>query len=191
MAAKTVSENGKLIVLAGPSAVGKGTVAKYIIDNYPGFHLSISATTRSPRIGELEGDAYFFKTEQEFLGDVEHARMLEWATVHGKHHYGTPRGPVEKAISEGKMVLLEIDVQGAFQVKSSYPDALLIFVKPPSFEDLAARLDKRGTETPQDKLNRLATASQELLRADDFDFIVVNDQVARCAQEVVDLIKSN
>jgi len=182
---------GKLIVLAGPSAVGKGTVAKYIIDNYPGFHLSISATTRAPRTGELEGEAYFFKTEQDFLDDVEHSRMLEWATVHGKHHYGTPRGPVEKAISEGKMVLLEIDVQGAFQVKSSYPDALLIFVKPPSFEDLAARLDKRGTETPQDKLNRLATASQELLRADDFDFIVVNDQVARCAQEVVDLIKSN
>jgi guanylate kinase len=186
-----MSKPGKLIVLAGPSAVGKGTVARYIIDNYSGFHLSISATTRKPRNGELDGVAYFFKTEQEFLTDVEQSKMLEWATVHGNNHYGTPREPVEKAISEGKMVLLEIDVQGAFQVKSSYPGALLIFIRPPSFEDLAARLDKRGTETAQDKLNRLATARQELLRAADFDFVVVNDQVARCAQEVVDLIKSN
>lgn len=186
-----MSNYGKLIVLSGPSAVGKGTIAKYIIDNYPGFHLSVSSTTRPPRTGEVDGQAYFFRTEQEFLEDVENSKLLEWATVHGNYHYGTPREPVERAISEGKVVLLEIDVQGAFQVKSSYPGALLIFVKPPSFEDLATRLDARGTETPEDKLNRLSTAKQELLRAADFDFVVVNDQVARCAQEVVDLSQSN
>ena len=112
--------------------------------------------------------------------------MLEWATVHGKHSYGTPRAAVEQFLAQGKNVLLEIDVQGAFQVRESFPEAMLVFVEPPSFEDLQIRLDKRGTESEREKQIRLETAQIELESAKLFDFVVVNDQVARCAQEVVD-----
>jgi guanylate kinase len=117
--------------------------------------------------------------------------LLEWATVHGQSRYGTPRLAVEKALAASKNVLLEIDVQGAFQVKKSFPNAVLVFVNPPSFQDLESRMEKRGTESPQERLRRLETARSELLQAELFDFQVVNDDVARCAQEVVDLVKSN
>jgi guanylate kinase len=117
--------------------------------------------------------------------------LLEWATVHGQNRYGTPRLAVEKALAASKNVLLEIDVQGAFQVKKSFPNAVLVFVNPPSFQDLESRMEKRGTESPQERLRRLETARSELLQAELFDFQVVNDDVARCAQEVVDLVKSN
>jgi len=183
--------SAKLVVLSGPSAVGKGTLANFIIDQNNDFELSVSATTRSPRPGEIEGQSYRFVSEDEFSRMQRSTELLEWATVHGQHRYGTPRLPVEKALANGKNVLLEIDVQGAFQVKKSFPDALLIFVKPPSYEELEARMDKRGTESPEDKLRRLETASSELSEASSFDFQVVNDEVARCAQEVVDLVKSN
>lgn len=181
---------GKLIVISGPSAVGKGTVAKFIIDNYEGFYLSVSATTRTPRAGEIEGLSYFFLTEEEFDARVEQGQMLEWATVHGKHRYGTPRAAVENFLAQGKNVLLEIDVQGAFQVRESFEEAMLVFVEPPSFEDLQIRLDKRGTESEQEKQIRLETAQVELESAKLFDFVVINDEVARCAQEVVDLSKT-
>ena len=181
---------GKLVVMAGPSAVGKGTLASHIVDNFNGFMLSVSATTRSPREGEIDGLSYVFLTEDEFKSRVASGQMLEWATVHGKHSYGTPRSPVEQGLANGFNVILEIDVQGAFQVRRSFPDALLVFVKPPSFEELRARLDKRGTESEEDKRIRLETAKTELDQATQFDFSVVNDEVARCAQEVVDLVQS-
>lgn len=181
---------GKLVVMAGPSAVGKGTLASHIIENFNGFMLSVSATTRSPREGEIDGLSYVFLTEDEFKSRVASGQMLEWATVHGKHSYGTPRSPVEQGLANGFNVILEIDVQGAFQVRRSFPDALLVFVKPPSFEELRARLDKRGTESEEDKRIRLETAKTELDQATQFDFSVVNDEVARCAQEVVDLVQS-
>ena len=183
--------SAKLLVLSGPSAVGKGTLASFIIANNEDFELSVSATTRSARSGEVAGESYMFVTDQEFSRLIESAELLEWATVHGQHRYGTPRLPVEKALAEGKNVVLEIDVQGAFQVKQAFPAALLVFVNPPSFEELEARLNKRGTESPEDKLLRLETAKSELLQAESFDFQVINDEVARCAQEVVDLVKSN
>jgi guanylate kinase len=183
--------SAKLVVLSGPSAVGKGTLASFIIDQNNDFELSVSATTRSPRPGEIEGQSYRFVSEDEFSRMQRSTELLEWATVHGQHRYGTPRLPVEKALANGKNVLLEIDVQGAFQVKKSFPEALLVFVNPPSYEELEARMDKRGTESPEDKLRRLETASSELSEASSFDFQVVNDEVARCAQEVVDLVKSN
>jgi guanylate kinase len=116
--------------------------------------------------------------------------MLEWATVHGTNLYGTPREPVELALSKGLNVILEIDVQGAFQVRKALPKALLVFVAPPSFEELRARLDKRGTESEADKQIRLETAKSELAQAAEFDYSVVNDEVARCAKEVVELIQS-
>jgi guanylate kinase len=180
----------KLVVMAGPSAVGKGTLATHIVSHYPGFSLSVSATTRSPREGEVHGESYFFITEEEFESRMLQGQMLEWAKVHGQHSYGTPRSAVELALAQGKNVILEIDVQGAFQVRERFPNALLVFVNPPSFEELKARLDKRGTESEQDKEIRLETARTELLLADEFDFSVVNDEVARCAKEVVDLVQS-
>jgi guanylate kinase len=181
---------GKLVVMAGPSAVGKGTLASYIVSNFEGFVLSVSATTRSPREGEVDGVSYVFLDDDEFKARADSGQMLEWATVHGKHSYGTPRGPVDQGLTEGFNVILEIDVQGAFQVRQSFPEALLVFVKPPSFEELRARLDKRGTESEEDKRIRLETAKTELDLASQFDFSVVNDEVARCAQEVVDLVQT-
>jgi guanylate kinase len=183
--------SAKLIVLSGPSAVGKGTLASFIIANNEDFELSVSATTRSARSGEVAGESYFFVSEEEFSRLIESDELLEWATVHGKHRYGTPRLPVENALAKGRNVVLEIDVQGAFLVKKAFPAALLVFVNPPSFQELEARMNKRGTETPEDKLLRLETAQSELLQAESFDFQVINDEVARCAQEVVDLVKSN
>ena len=185
-----MKQAGKLIVMAGPSAVGKGTLASHIVSNFDGFMLSVSATTRSPREGEIDGVSYIFLTDQQFNNRAETGQMLEWATVHGKHSYGTPRGPVEEGLASGLNVILEIDVQGAFQVKESFPEALLVFVKPPSFEELRARLDKRGTESEEDKRIRLETAKTELDQAHQFDFSVINDEVARCAQEVVDLVQT-
>ena len=185
-----MSGPGRLIVMAGPSAVGKGTLASYIVDNFDGFALSVSATTRAPRVGEVEGVSYFFLGADEFKQRIDSGMMLEWATVHGTNSYGTPRQPVELALSQGLNVILEIDVQGAFQVKKAFPEAMLVFVNPPSFEELRARLDKRGTESEEDKQIRLKTAKAELAQAGEFDYSVVNDEVARCAQEVVDLVQS-
>jgi guanylate kinase len=183
--------SGKLIVLAGPSAVGKGTIAKHIVANHSNFHLSISATTRSPRSGEVEGESYFFVPEAEFQRLIDSGQMLEWAVVHGTNLYGTPRKPVETALLAGKNVILEIDVQGARQVRASFPEAILVFVEPPSFEILSIRMDQRGTETPGDKARRLETARAELATRGEFDYVVVNDQVAKCAQQVVDLVETN
>ncbi len=185
-----MTKTGKLIVMAGPSAVGKGTLASYIVSSFPGFSLSVSATTRAPRTGEIDGQSYYFLSADEFMRRVDSGMMLEWATVHGANFYGTPREPVERALSQGLNVILEIDVQGAFQVKEAFPQARLVFVNPPSFEELRARLDKRGTESEEDKEIRLETAKSELARASEFDFSVINDEVARCAQEVVELIQS-
>lgn len=181
---------GKLVVIAGPSGVGKGTLVSYIMDNYQGFHLSVSATTRPPRPGEVDGKSYFFVSEEQFGELVISGKMLEWAEVHGKHSYGTPREPVEKALEQGLNVLLEIDIQGAFQVEKAFPEATMVFVNPPSFDDLRSRLDNRGTESEAEKEIRLETARGELLQSGRFEHVVVNDQVARCAQEVVDLIQS-
>lgn len=186
-----MSAGGKLIVMAGPSAVGKGTLAAYIVNNFNGFMLSVSATTRAPRAGEVDGVSYLFLNAEEFQATVDSGQMLEWATVHGQNSYGTPREPVDMALAKGLNVILEIDVQGAFQVRKVFPEALLVFVNPPSFEELRVRLDQRGTESDQDKQIRLETAKIELEKAGEFDFSVVNDEVPRCAQEVVDLVKSN
>jgi guanylate kinase len=181
----------KLVVLSGPSAVGKGTLANFIISNNDGFDLSVSATTRDPRPGETNGESYFFVTDDRFSEMISSNELLEWATVHGQNRYGTPRSSVEKSIAAGRNVVLEIDVQGAFQVKKAFPEAILIFVRPPSFAELEVRLEKRGTEGPNDRSRRLETAKFELEQANSFDFQVVNDEVARCAQEVVELVKSN
>lgn len=179
-----------LAVIAGPTAVGKGTVVRYICENFPNVHLSVSATTRNPRPGEVDGVDYFFLSHSEFDAMVQSGDMLEYAIVHGENKYGTPRKPVEDALSRGDLVILEIDIQGARQVKKSMPDSRSIFIAPPSWDVLVERLAGRGTEGPDEQANRLKTAKVELEAQDEFDFVVINDEVARCASEVVELVKS-
>lgn len=179
-----------LLVLAGPTAVGKGTVARYIIEHHPEIVLSISATTRDPRPGEIDGQHYFFLTDAEFDQLVASGQMLEYALVHGSHRYGTPKGPVTDALASGHSVLLEIDIQGARQVKKAMPEAITVFLVPPSWDELVARLRGRGTESAIDQANRLETARAELAAKDEFDYIVVNDEVAKCAAAVVELMQS-
>lgn len=180
----------QLSVIAGPTAVGKGTVVSYILEHFSEVALSVSATTRAPRPGEIDGKDYFFITEAEFDRLVAEGQMLEYAVVHGKHKYGTPKQPVLDAMAAGKYVILEIDLQGARQVRASMPDAKLIFIAPPSWDELVRRLHSRGTENEQEQAVRLETARQELASQSEFDFVVINDEVARCAQEVLDLMKA-
>lgn len=185
-----VNLNHKLLVLAGPTAVGKGTVAKHIIEHNPQVVLSVSATTRAPRPGEVDGVSYFFLTDAEFDELIETDQMLEFAVVHGKHRYGTPRQPVEAALAEGKAVLLEIDIQGARQVKQRMPQATSVFLAPPSWEELVRRLEGRGTEDQAEMARRLDTARVELAAQGEFDQVIVNDEVAKCAAAVVRLMMS-
>jgi guanylate kinase len=182
--------NHHLLVLAGPTAVGKGTVAKYIVEHNPDVVLSVSATTRSPRPGEIDGQHYFFLTDAEFDDLIAKGEMLEYAVVHGKHRYGTPKAPVEAALDSGKLVLLEIDIQGARQVKVAMPEATTVFLAPPSWDELVHRLQGRGTESAEEQALRLETARIELAAKDEFDRVIVNDEVAKCAAQVVDLMKS-
>lgn len=180
----------RLVVLAGPTAVGKGTVANHIRENHPDVLLSVSATTRAPRPGEVEGVSYYFVDDAEFDRMVEEGELLEWATVHNAHRYGTPRGPVDAALAAGNSVLLEIDIQGARSVRRAMPEARLVFLQPPSWEELVRRLVGRGTETASEQARRLETAKVELASVDEFDFQVVNSDVGEAAQEVVDLMKT-
>jgi guanylate kinase len=183
-----MSDKPRLTVLAGPTAVGKGTVSTYIRDHYPEVWLSVSATTREPRPGEQDGVHYFFVGADEFDRLVSTGDMLEWAVVHGRNRYGTLRRTVERAMADGKSVLLEIDLQGARQVKESMPDATFVFLAPPSWEEMVRRLVGRGTETPEEQQQRLETAKLELAAEPEFDFTVVNDDVQRAADELVSLM---
>nr|WP_218910636.1 guanylate kinase [Nocardioides thalensis] len=179
-----------MVVLAGPTAVGKGTVAAYVRDHHPDVWLSVSATTRPPRPGEVDGVHYLFVDDAEFDRLVAAGEMLEWAVVHGVHRYGTPRGPVDAALAAGRPALLEIDLQGARQVRANMPEALLVFLKPPSWEELVRRLVGRGTETEEERERRLATAREELAAEAEFDRVIVNSEVRVAATELVGLLGS-
>jgi guanylate kinase len=178
----------RLVVLAGPTAVGKGTVSTYVREHYPDVWLSVSATTRPPRPGEVDGVHYHFLDDAEFERMRAAGEFLEWAVVHGRAKYGTPRAPVQRVLESGRPALLEIDLQGARQVRDRMPDALFVFLAPPSWEELVHRLVGRGTETEEERGVRLATARTELAAADEFDVVVVNDDVARAADELVSLM---
>ena len=184
----TVSPHPAVTVLAGPTAVGKGTISTYIRDNYPQVWLSVSATTRNPRPGEVDGVHYFFVGPEKFGELVEDGEMLEWAVVHGQNSYGTIRTKVQEAVAAGKRVLLEIDLQGARQVKENLPDATFVFLAPPSWEELVRRLVGRGTETPEEQQRRLETAKLELAAESEFDVTIVNDDISRAANELVTLM---
>ncbi|SDQ07406.1 guanylate kinase [Microbacterium sp. cf332] len=177
----------RLLVLAGPTAVGKGTVAAHIRDNHPEILLSVSATTRAPRPGEVDGEHYYFVDDAEFDRLVAEDELLEWATVHNRHRYGTPKAPIEAALGAGRTVLLEIDLQGARQVRAAAPDATLVFLLPPSWDELVQRLVGRGTEDAEERARRLRTARVELASQNEFDYRIVNDTVARAAAEVAAL----
>ncbi|NQX33785.1 guanylate kinase [Herbiconiux sp. VKM Ac-2851] len=181
--------DSRLVVLAGPTAVGKGTVSTYIRENYPEVHLSVSATTRAPRPGEVEGVSYYFVSDEEFDRMIEAGEFLEWAVVHNKSRYGTPRTPIDRALAAGTSVLLEIDIQGARQVKAAEPSATLVFLLPPTWDELVRRLIGRGTETAEEQERRLTTAKVELAAQDEFDFRVVNRDVQAAAAEVVELMQ--
>ena len=178
----------QLTVLAGPTAVGKGTVVAALTKRFPTLNVSISATTRDPRPGELNGVHYYFVSPSEFDSMIERGEMLEWALVHGKNKYGTPRGPVDTALAAGEPVLLEIDLAGARQVRANRPDAQFIFLAPPSWEELERRLAGRGTEGPKERERRLATARVEMEAASEFDHVVINDDVDRAVNELAGLI---
>lgn len=178
----------RLVVLAGPTAVGKGTVSRHIREQYPEVLLSVSATTRPPRPGEVEGEHYYFVTDAQFDEMIARGEFLEYATVHNRSRYGTPRPPIDRALAEGKSVLLEIDLQGARAVKERMPEALLVFLLPPSWEELVRRLIGRGTESAEEQARRLETAKVELAAQDEFDVKVVNLDVGQAAREVVELL---
>ena len=168
---------GRVVVVAGPTAVGKGTVTRRLLEKHPEVYLSVSATTRDPRPGEVDGIHYFFWSPEQFDDAVKDGDMLEWALVHGRNRYGTPRSAVEAARAEGRAVILEIDLEGARQVRSSMPDARFVFLAPPSWDVLVERLVGRGTESPEEQERRLETARVEMAAEEEFDVTIVNDDL--------------
>jgi guanylate kinase len=178
----------RLTVLAGPTAVGKGTVAADIRRHHPEVWISVSATTRAPRPGEEDGVHYWFVSDEDFDRMVADGELLEWALVHNSARYGTPRGAVEEVLATGRPAMLEIDLQGARQVRDSMPDALFVFLAPPSWEELVRRLVGRGTEDEAERERRLATAIDELAAEAEFDVSIVNHEVHASAEELVALM---
>jgi guanylate kinase len=184
------ARHSRLTVLSGPSGVGKSTVAAELRRRSPDIWISVSVTTRRPRPGEVNGREYHFVDDAEFDRMVAAGALLEWAQFAG-HKYGTPRGPVERRIAAGLPTLLEIDLAGARQVRQAMPDALLVFLEPPSWEELVRRLTGRGTESPEVVERRLATAKEELAAADEFDVTLVNTSVDEVCRQMVTLVNSN
>jgi len=178
----------RLPVLAGPTAVGKGSVSADIRAHHPEIWIYVSATTRPPRPGEQNGVHYWFVSEAEFDAMVEADDLLEWAVVHGVARYGTPRAPVEEMLASGRPALLEIDLQGARQVRERMPGAFFCFLAPPSWEELVRRLVGRGTESEEERERRLATARLELAAEPEFDATIVNREIHAAAEELVALM---
>ncbi len=178
---------GKVIVVSGPSGVGKGTVVKELIGSNKDCALSVSATTRSPREGEAHGVNYFFITKEEFTQKINNNEMLEYAE-YCSNFYGTPKDYVLKSVEQGKNIILEIEVQGALNVKKIIPEAVTVFVMPPSLQELEDRLRGRGTETDDVVGQRLKTAIAEIKQAPQYDYIVVNNTVMQCVADIVSII---
>ncbi|MCD8300493.1 MAG: guanylate kinase [Clostridiales bacterium] len=185
-----MSNKGLLAVLSGFAGSGKGTIMKKLLEKYPeDYALSVSATTRHPRPGEEEGREYFFKTEEEFKEMICSGELLEYAGYVG-HHYGTPRAYVEDQLSLGKNVILEIEIQGALQIKEKFPDTLLMFVTPPSAVELMNRLKGRGTETEEEIIARLSRAVEEADGCEAYDYLIINDDIDESVANVHRIIES-
>lgn len=180
---------GILVVVSGFSGAGKGTVMKRLLEKYKDYALSVSATTRNPREGEVDGREYFFRTKEEFEKLIEEDALIEYAQYVG-NYYGTPRSYVEEELSQGKNVILEIEIQGAMKVKEKIPEALLVFVTPPTVEELKNRLVGRGTETEDVIADRLARAAEEAEGMGEYDYILVNDDLEECVENLHQIIRS-
>jgi guanylate kinase len=180
---------GRVVVLSGPSAVGKSTVVRCLRERIPDLHFSVSATTRAPRPGEVDGVDYHFVTPARFQELIDQGALLEWADIHGGlHRSGTLAEPVRAATAAGRPVLIEVDLAGARAVKKAMPEAITVFLAPPSWEDLEARLVGRGTETPEVIRRRLDTARVEMAAQGDFDEVVVNSRLESACAELVSLL---
>lgn len=179
---------GILVVVSGFSGSGKGTVMKRLMEKYDNYALSVSVTTRNPRPGEKDGEAYFFRTKEEFEQLIREDGLIEYAQ-YVENYYGTPRKYVEEQLSAGKDVILEIEIQGALKVKEKYPDTLLMFVTPPSAQVLKDRLVGRGTETAEVIDSRMKRAVEESQGVEKYDYLVINDDLERCAREMHSIIQ--
>lgn len=184
-----MKKQGTLVVVSGFAGTGKGTVMKELLGRYDSYALSISATTRQPRPTEVDGREYFFKTKEEFEKMIEENEFLEYACYVG-NYYGTPRKYVEEQLSEGRDVILEIEIQGALHIKEQFPDALLLFIAPPSADVLKQRLTDRGTESAEVIESRLARAVEESKGIEQYDYLVVNDDLDECVETVHRMIQS-
>lgn len=184
-----MKHKGILIVVSGFSGAGKGTLMKQLVHTYDDYALSISMTTRPPRPGEEEGKEYFFVSRQEFEEKIAQNGLIEHA-CYCDNYYGTPRDYVEKQLEKGKDVILEIEIQGALEIKRKYPTALLLFVMPPSAAELRKRLEGRGTESPEVIAKRLKRAGEEAEGIEQYDFLVINDKLEECVQQMHELIRA-
>ena len=186
-----MSKKGTLFVISGPSGVGKGTVCEEVFKDKDALSLSfsISATTRKPRPIDQEGGTYFFKTREEFESMIENGAFLEWA-VYNENYYGTPLAPVEEKLNAGINVILEIEVQGALQVKKNFPSGVLIFIAPPDLETLYRRLQGRATESEEEISRRVAAAEWEMAQQSNYDYVIINDVLEDTVQSVKDIIQA-
>lgn len=183
-----MNDKGILIVVSGFSGAGKGTLMKKIMEKYDNYALSISATTRAPREGEVNGREYFFKTVDEFEKMIAQEELIEYAK-YVSNYYGTPKAYILEQLEAGKDVILEIEIQGALKVREKFPDTLLLFVTPPSAKELEHRLTMRGTETPEVIASRMARACEEAEFMDHYDYLVINDDLEECVEELHELIQ--
>ncbi|MDK8306810.1 guanylate kinase [Corynebacterium imitans] len=187
-----VSPRGRLVVLAGPSAVGKSTVVHRLVSDVPDLYFSVSMTTRAPRPGEVDGEDYFFVSADDFQRRIDAGEMLEWADIHGGlQRSGTPAGPVQEALDAGRPVLVEVDLAGARSIKRLMPEASTVFLAPPSWEILVQRLSGRGTETEEVIQRRLLTAREELNAQHEFDDVVVNDDVDTAVAAIASILMNS
>lgn len=181
-----MKEKGLLLVISGPSGAGKGTICKALIDKNT-MWLSVSATTRAPREGEIEGKNYYFLPHDEFLSRIEKNDFLEYAEVYG-NYYGTPKSNVKEMLENGKDVILEIDIQGALKVKEVFPEGIFIFILPPSMEELKQRIIKRGSETPESLMTRFKSAYKEINYVSKYSYAVVNDTVETAVSKIESIV---
>ena len=189
MAQTAKKDEGILLVVSGPSGAGKGTICNAIREKFPDLQYSVSMTTRDPRKGEVEGESYFFRTNEQFEKLIEENAFLEYAKVYD-HYYGTPKKRALDMISDGKSVLLEIDIQGAMQVKKRYPKGVFIYIVPPSLEILSDRLYGRGTDSEETNPKRLAQITSELAMAHQYDYIIVNDKLEDAVRKTSSILEA-